>query len=197
MLLVACSSSETEPSLEDSEQFDPNSFEIPLSSTLAIGTLELEETDHLVTSDQAADLLPLWQVLNSLSSSDNAAQEEIEAILEQIQETMTTEQLKAIDGMELSREDIFTTMQDFGVEFGFGSGEGRPEGFSGGGPGGGGFPGGGPPGGGPGGGLGGQEISPEQMATAQARRTEGGGIEKRMLTPLAEAVIELLESKVQ
>ena len=58
-------------------------------------------------------------------------------------------------------------------------------------------PGGGPPGGGPGGGFGGEGLDPEQIATAQARRAEGGGagFGNRMVTPLVEAVIELLESK--
>lgn len=58
--------------------------------------------------------------------SDTAASEEIEAVVEQIQETMTTEQLYAIEAMELTGEDIFATMQDLGIDFG--SGEGRPEG---------------------------------------------------------------------
>ena len=111
-----------------------------------MGTLKLEETDHAVASDQAADLLPLWQVLNSLSSSDTAAQEEINAITEQIQETMTAEQLAAIEAMELTGEDIFATMQELGLTYSPGQREGTPRpGFRGGqGPGGGGFPGGGP-----------------------------------------------------
>ena len=200
LLLAACGGSvETDTTAENVEQFDPNSFELPLSSTLAIGTLKLEETDQAIAPDQAADLLPLWQVLNSLTTSDTAAPEEIEAILEQIQETMTDDQMTAIEAMELTREDIFNTMQELGIKFG--SGEGRPEDSgTGQGPGGGGFPGGGPPGGGPGGGggFGGGEISPEQMATAQARRAEGGGgFGSRMMAPFIPAVIELLEAKVE
>lgn len=202
LLLAACSgsadSAKSDPSVDSGEQFDPNSLELPLSSTLAIGTLKLEETDQAIASDQAADLLPLWQVLNSLSASDSAAPEEIDAILGQIQDSMTDEQMSVIKGMELTREDIFTTMGELGLAIGFGDGESPPEGFGGGqgqGPGGG-FPGGGPPGGGPGG-PGGGEISPEQIATAQARRTESGGFGNRLMTPLVEAVIELLESKEQ
>ena len=193
------SSSETVQDGENSPSFDIGSQELPLSSALAIGMLKLEETDQAVAPDQAADLLPLWQVLNSLSTSDTAAPEETEAILEQIQETMTDEQLAVIEAMELTGEDIFATMQELGLTNvqvnaegtpqagGFGSGQ-RPEG---------GFPGGGPGrSDGPGGGGG--EISPEQMATAQARRAEGsGGFGNRLMTPLVEAVIELLESKVQ
>jgi len=208
LLLAACGgtaetapstgSSDTAPNTDiNKESFDIESRELPISSALAIGTLKLEETDQAVAPDQAADLLPLWQVLNSLTTSDTAAPEEIEAILEQIQETMTDEQMAAIEAMELTGEDMFATIQELGIEFG--SGEGRPEGAgTGQGPGGGGFPGGGPPGSGPGGSFGGEELSPDQIATAQARRAEGGsGFGSRMLTALIPAVIDLLESKVE
>lgn len=184
-------------------QVDPNARELPLSTKLAIGTLKLEGTEYAVASDQATDLLPLWQVLNNLSSSDSAAPEEVAAITEQIQETMSEEQIQAINAMGLTSEDIFATMQELGLASvaqvnasgtpqagaGFGGGQGS-EGGS--------VPGGAPPGGGPGGGFGGGDISPEQMATAQARRAEGGaGFGNRMLTPLVEAVIDLLESKAK
>ena len=199
LLLTACGgSTETASSTNTDTQFDPNSRELQLSTQLAIGTLKLKETDYAVASDQAAELLPLWQVLNSLSTSDSAAPEEVTAITEQIQETMTPEQLQAIEAMELTGEDIFTTMQELGLTNAQVNAEGTPQagGFGGRqGAGGGGFPGGGPPGGGPGG----QEISPEQIATAQARRAENGGgaFGNRMMTPLVQAVIDLLESKAQ
>jgi hypothetical protein len=190
LLLAACGgSSEADVSIEDGEQFDPNSFELPLSSTLAIGTLKLEETDQGIVPDQAADLLPLWQVLNSLTNSDTAAPEEINAVIEQIQEMMTPEQMAAIEAMELTGEDIMDTMHELGLttrqsnaEGGSAPAEGPGRGQG--------------PSSGPGGGLGGQELSPEQIATAQARRAEGSGGGSRMLAPLVPAVIELLEEKV-
>jgi hypothetical protein len=190
-----------------STQLDQNARELPLSTKLAIGILKLEGTEFAVASNQAADLLPLWQVLNTLSASDSAAPDEIAAVTQQIQETMTSEQLTAIDKMGLTGEDSFAIMQELGLVDapqvnasgtpqaggGFGGGQGSGGGFPGG------VPGSGPGGdGGPGGGLGGQEISPEQMATAQARRAEnGGGSSNRMLTLLVQAVIDLLESKAQ
>ena len=209
LLLTACGGGDESTSGTDTNtQFDPNARELPLSTKLAIGTLKLEDTELAVASDQAAELLPLWQVLNNLSSSDSAAPEEITAITEQIQETMSPEQMQAIEEMGLTGQDIFATMQELGlVNAPQVNAEGTPmagEGFRGGqGTGGGGFPGGGPPdggppGGGPGGGFGGEGLSPEQIATAQARRAEGGGgFGNRMMTPLVEAVIELLETKVQ
>jgi len=209
-LLAACSGNAVPaPDTSTDMQMDSNARELPLSTKLAIGTLKLEGTEFAVASDQAADLLPLWQVLNNLDSSDSAAPEEVTAITEQIQETMTPEQLAAIDDMNLTGESIFATMQELGLVnapqanasgtpqagAGFGGGQGQ-------GPGGGFVPGGAPPGGGPGGGegpgggFGGQGLNPEQIATAQARRAEGGaGFGNRMLTPLVEAVIKLMESK--
>jgi hypothetical protein len=204
LMLVACGGNAASAETSTGTQLEPNSRELPLSTKLAIGTLKLEGTELAVASDQAADLLPLWQVLNNLSSSDSAAPEELSAITEQIQETMTAEQIQAINEMGLTSEDIFATMQELGLVdapqvnasgtpqpgAGFGGGQGPEGGF---------VPGAGPGGGnGPGGGFGGQELNPEQIATAQARRAEGGaGFGNRMLTPLVEAVIELLESKIQ
>lgn len=197
----ASNPSEAAPSSENGESFDIGSRELPLSSALAIGTLKLEDSDLAVASDQAAELLPLWQVLNNLSASDTAAPEEITAITEQIQETMTEEQLSAIYNMGLTGEDIFATMQELGlVNAPQVNAEGTPQpgsGFGGRQGPGGELPGAGPGGGGPGGNLG-SEISPEQLATAQARRAEdGGGFGNRLQTPLIEAVIDLLQSKAQ
>jgi hypothetical protein len=210
LMLVACGGNAASAETSTGTQLDPNSRELPLSTKLAIGTLKLEGTELAVASDQAADLLPLWQVLNSLSSSDTAAPEELTAITEQIQETMTAEQLQAIEEMGLTQGDMFATMQELGlVNAPQANVEGTPQpgaGFGGGpgqGPDGGFVPGGAPPGGGPGGGegpgggFGGQGLTQEQIATAQARRAEGGGagFGNRMATPLVEAVIKLLESK--
>ena len=209
ILISACGSNGTQTASNSNDgtalNFQPGNgttFEMPLSTKLAIGTLKLENTEFAVTPDQASDLLPLWQVYRTLITSDAAASEEIDAVVEQIQETMTAAQLQAIDAMGLTNESIFSTMQELGLVSPQVSASGTPQpggnfqgggGFPGGGPGGGGFPGGGP-GGAPGGG----DLSPEQIATAQARRAENGGgngFGDRLLTPLVEAVTTLLESK--
>ena len=62
-------------------------FALPQPIQLAVGTLMLEETPQAVTAEQARELLPLWQMLRTLQQSDTAAQAEIEAVLNQIQET--------------------------------------------------------------------------------------------------------------
>ncbi len=211
LLLAACGgSAETATPEDPAAQFDPNIRELDLSTKLALGTLKLDNTDLAIASDQAADLLPLWQVLSSMSGSETASQVEIEALIRQIQDTMTPEQIAAIEDMNLTQADIFATMQELGLANApqvnaqgtpqaggnFGNGQ-RPSGGFSGGRTEGGFS-GGPPGGGPGGDFGRQNLSPDQIATAQARRASGGnggGFGNRMTTPLVEAVIKLLESK--
>lgn len=78
---------------------------------LAIGTLRLEDTEYPITSEQAEELLPLWYVLQDLNDSDTAAQEEIDGLISQIQETLTSDQTEAITALHLSREDMFAAMQ--------------------------------------------------------------------------------------
>lgn len=149
---------------------------LSVSNQLVLGTLELEETENAVTPEQAKSLLPLWQALQG----GVTAQAEVNAVLKQIEGTMTQEQLQAISRLQLTGEDLQAWMQEHGV-----------------GPGPGGFPGTGggtsdeerqsaratrqaeaggegmPPGGGPGGG----EMSPE-MATRRAE-FEGMSDEER------------------
>src|SRR5512142_1621867 len=56
---------------------------------VAIGTLKLDKSANAITTKQAADLLPLWETLQVLESSDTAATQEKDALIAQIQETMT------------------------------------------------------------------------------------------------------------
>jgi hypothetical protein len=72
---------------------------------LAQGTIGLENTSLAVDSAMAAQLLPLWQLLADLVSSSTAASEEKTAVVEEIQATMTTEQLDAIEKMDLNEVD--------------------------------------------------------------------------------------------
>jgi len=175
--------------------------EMPLALQLALGTFKLEETDHPITAEQAEKLLPLWKATRSLGRSETSATQEVEAVVKQIQQTLSTEQLQAIQDMKLSFQDMGAIAQKYGIEIGRGGGFGNlspemqataqaarqsgraPQGF------GGGFP-GGPPGGGPGG------TSPGLQQTAQARaggRRANSGVNPAML----DAIIKFLEAKVQ
>jgi hypothetical protein len=216
MLLAACGGSATETGETSSETgFDPRGG-YPPQTQLSMGTLLLEETDLAVTPEQAAELLPLWKTVLSLSESDTAAQAEIDALYNQIEETMTEEQMKAIAEMNPTQEEIAALMEKLGLEYtnspqGFDSEnlpegfdpENLPEGFE---PGD--LPGGGPMGpGGGGGGFFGQgqgqgqgmfsgDIDPETLATMEARRDEmGGGFRNRMNLFMVEPLIEFLEER--
>lgn len=198
-LLSACGTSQTNT---PGAQTMPGNGELPEITKLVIGTLNLKDTENAVTAEQAQELLPLWQVYLSLLSSDTAAQEEIDALVEQIGETMTPEQTQAIESMQLSQEDMFKVMQESGL----GMGGNRPQASSdsssgsGGGftpPDGGGFA---PPDGGggmPGGGMpsgempsGTQSQSGDQSAAAQPAQGMGGG---GVPTALIQAVIDYLQ----
>ncbi|MGE5252084.1 MAG: hypothetical protein ACM3QS_17905 [Bacteroidota bacterium] len=80
------------------------------SARLILGTLKLEGTAEAVTARQAAALLPLWQVYQGLQESGTAAQEEIDALVQQIQETMTSSQVQSMQAMSLTQADIMSVM---------------------------------------------------------------------------------------
>jgi hypothetical protein len=142
----------------------------------------------------ASNLLPLWQAARALYSDPGSAIEEREAIANQIREAMTSEQLSAIDALDLAAEDFQTVMREMiaeilpeGMRPGDGSegspfsGEGRPLGSQ--------------PGPGFGGGPGsGESLSPEMQATMEAERggRPGTGINVRFF----DVLIELLQERM-
>lgn len=174
---------------------------LPLAESYLIGTFKLQGTANAVTPTEASSLVPLWQAYAQLTSSNTAAQAEIDAVVSQIQSTMTPQQVQAITAMKLTRQDLFTTMSNLGLTNGFG-GNGTPDanrtpGAGGGGNGGGGggfFPGGGGGGGGGGfagggaGGTGGTRPTPN--ATQQALRAK---FANRIPTPLMNALVTYLQ----
>jgi hypothetical protein len=176
---------------------------LPIQEQILIGAFKLEGTDGAITAQQAAELLPLWEVYKDLSSSDTAAQEEIDGLIQQIQDTMTPEQMQAITDMKITRQDMFTVMQEQDITQARTPGSGnRPNIQNGNGgdfvfvgppPG---NPGGGEPERFPGGGQAGQSFTPEQIATAQAARAQGGGFDvNRIPSGLIDAFIQFLEKK--
>jgi len=78
---------------------------------LAVGTLKLEGTDQAVTSAQAAELVTLWQAYQSLSANDTTAQAELDALVTQIQGTLTSQQLQAIQSMQLTSQSVAEEIQ--------------------------------------------------------------------------------------
>jgi hypothetical protein len=90
------------------------------TSRLALGTLLLEDTQLAVQEQQAAELLPLWQVYLNLSSSDTAAQVEMDGLQAQIRSTMMAEQLATIDEMQVDETDMRQLLESLGLSTGFG-----------------------------------------------------------------------------
>ncbi len=88
-----------------------SSNELAIETQLVVGTLKLEDTAQAITSDQATELLVLWQVYENLYGESATAQAEIDGLIDQIQETMTTDQLVAISTMNLTQQDVMALMQ--------------------------------------------------------------------------------------
>jgi len=200
LILVACSGTSGAAVSSTTILNDGYPGALSIQTQLTLGTLKLEETDLAVDSEQAAELLTLWQAIRSLSSSDITAEGEFEAIVNQILETMNSEQLEAIAAMELTQEGVLELTRELGLARGGdlpADGEPRispPDGI---------FPGGGPGGGmggGPGGGgigeLGG-DLDPEQIATLQAERAEKQSSGDRSTMFLINPLIQMLEERLQ
>jgi hypothetical protein len=92
-----------------------SSTSLSMEGQLLVGTLKLESTDLAVSSEEASQLLPLWETLQSLASSDTAAPAEIEAVVDQIKSTMTSQQLSSITAMDLTSQDLATAMAAVGA----------------------------------------------------------------------------------
>ncbi len=145
---------------------------LAVRNQLALGTLELNQTDLAVSAEQAQTLLPLWQALRSTQQAGGTAQAEVSALLTQIEAAMKPEQLQSIASMKLT----FTDMQEWATANGIAMGSG-----------------GGTPGQGSG-------MSPEARATKQAAEgitTSGGGSGSNLTSALIDAVIASLEAQIQ
>ena len=189
LLLTACGNSQAGSMQTDDE--------LPVATQLVLGTLQLEDTEQAVTSEQAKELLPMWQVYKSLISSGTAAQEEIDGLVEQIQETLTAEQMTTITAMNLTQQDVFATIQAQNITASSGGGQSNSAGISFGPPDGG-MPSGGPPEAGIGadapsdGGMGDMGGAGPSPSTEQSQNV---GTSAGVPTTLVEALIQLLEQR--
>lgn len=88
---------------------------------LILGSIALEETELKITSEQASALLPQWKVLKNLLGSDSASLVEIDALQEQIKESLSSEQSTWIDNLRYTPEEYQAAISDFmpeGINFG-------------------------------------------------------------------------------
>ena len=133
MVLSACAplgaSAAVEPSATPGIISTNYAEALPVPSQLAMGIISLKNTPNAVNASEAAALLPLWKGLFALASTANSSTIEINAVISQIQETMTTEQLQAIAAMKLTQADFAKVVQTAGI--GGTNGETRPGGAAG------------------------------------------------------------------
>lgn len=216
LILTACSGSASPSGNFTNSAARPSGTQSGSSTGLspalqvAIGTLKLDKTASEISAKQAADLLPLWETLQVLESSDTAATQEKDALIAQIQETMSKDQMQTIAEMGLTRQDMAALLQAQGQTFALNAGQNGNSSSSSttrrnfGNGGGGGFfvGGGGPPpdGGGFGGGgnfqgQGTRTQSTNNGTTTNSNRRQFTTDPNRIPTPLIQAVIDYLKKK--
>ena len=88
-----------------------------LRNQLAFGTLQLEDTENAVTSEQAQKLIPFWQAIITLSGDTTTADEELIAVQDQIVQTLADEQLQTIADMKLTTADLDAFYAEHGIVF--------------------------------------------------------------------------------
>jgi hypothetical protein len=131
----------------------------------------LDGTAEAITSDQAQALLPLWQALRGTMRSGASATAEVDAVLAQIEQTLTPQQLEAVDAMRLTQDDLRAWAEVEGIAVGTGEEAGA----------------------GMGGAGAGRNLSPEERAARQAENeSAGAGRGSGLSTALLDAVIVYL-----
>jgi hypothetical protein len=165
---------------------------------LLVGTFKLENTSLAITSAQASSLLPLWETLQSLASSNTAASQEVDAVVSQIQSSMTAQQVSSITAMKLTRQDLAATAIDTGTAATTAGSAGTvktsaaqlPAGAA---------AGGNPPsdaGGGMPGATDVQSASQAQTGTTQAVSTPSTGTTEQVSAAMIKALVALLQKKI-
>jgi len=173
---------------------------LSLEGQLLVGTFKLENTSLAISSAQANNLLPLWETLQSLASSNTAASQEVDAVVSQIESTMSSQQVSSITAMKLTQQDLTATAIDTGTASTTASsastvktsavqlqaGAGAPAG-------------GNPPsdmGGGMGGATDVQAAGQTQSGTSQAVTTPSAGTTQQVSAAMIKALVALLQKKI-
>jgi hypothetical protein len=208
LMLVGCGTSKTAFMSTSTDRLNTSyASALPVETQLVLGTLKLEGIAQAVDSATAAQLLPLYTLLEQLDTSGTAAQAELDAVLEQLQSSMTADQIQAIAAMKLTQADLLSYLGQNGQSAqvssvtpaasssaggNFPAGSGGDDGAP---PAGGDGSSGGAPGGAPSGGTG-SNLSQNQIATLQAQKTGTPGF-SGSVTPafLVNQLIQLLQKK--
>jgi len=163
---------------------------------LALGMFKLESSAYPVGTEEAATLLPLWKAARALGRSDSTADEEVTALISQIQSSLTAEQLQAIQGM--TAEEMSQIAQEQGITVGSAaapSANAAPADAAAGGAAAGGMGAGGMMGGDPGM-MGGAPGTGGGSSTQAAGGTSEAGSFDGVSTTVLNTIIELLQAKV-
>jgi len=178
---------------------------LPMEGQLLVGTLKLESTSLAVNSSQAAQLLPLWETLQSLASSSTAASQEIDSVVSQIESTMSTDQISSITAMNLTQQDLAAAITDTGTSTTASNSTGAANASSvqiqtGASATGAGNPGGGNPPADMGAGMplptGAQSTAQTQTGTTQTVTGQSAGTTNQVTPALINALVEILKKKI-
>lgn len=107
--------------------FGGDPTKMTVEQKLGIGILKLEGTPQALTADEAKTILPLWQALKSMQTSNNASVDEINALFTQTKEALTPDQVTAIQKLTWTQTDMQALMQQYNIGFG-GNGQGGAQG---------------------------------------------------------------------
>lgn len=188
--LTACATTETEEQPTSAITATADSGDTPLSTQLLLGSFELEDSELAISADQASELLPLWKAVKTLSESDTTSSVELDALYNQIQDLMTTDQLNQIVSMEITGESMQAMAEELGLDITMGADDSEGGAKM-----------------GPGGDMGVigvegmtdeqrammESMSDEELAAARAERMGGSN---PMNTMILDPLIELLEERV-
>ena len=109
LALTACGSTQS------SNAAATTSTTLSLEGQLLVGTFKLENTTLAISSKQASTLVPLWETLESLASSNTAPSQEVDAVVSQIESTMSSQQVSSITAMKLTQKDLAAAALDTGT----------------------------------------------------------------------------------
>ncbi len=120
LLLSACSSAGSTPQATGAAGSDQGST----ATQLALGMFKLESSAYPLDAEEAATLLPLWKAARALGTSDSTADAEVSALINQIQSSLTAEQMQVIQSMtaaemsQIAQEQGLTLGSTAGVSAG-------------------------------------------------------------------------------
>jgi hypothetical protein len=88
---------------------------MPVDSIVGIGIIKLEGTDSAIDSETATNLLPLFKALKALSTNSNTSVAEMTALNKQIKNTLTADQLTAIENLKITSADVNKLLKEKGL----------------------------------------------------------------------------------